>query len=175
MAQEFTIKSPQIEEKINQLLPSQGGQGAGVDFSASTMVVPIVNLTETAEGSSLRQDLQTSYSYTNVTEHVINNQFFEIVNTTGYYRVFGTMSILCDNTASRNCGYFLFDGTTSKRIIGIFSPTNSGLNTVISEEVDFNVKIDAGKSLYAFSSDTFSYIAGSTRQIADLQGNLINP
>ena len=54
MAQEFVIKSQNIEDKINQLLPSQGGFQAGVDFSASTMVIPIVDLTETAEGSTLR-------------------------------------------------------------------------------------------------------------------------
>ena len=54
MAEEFTIKSAQIENKINQLLPSQGGFQPGVDFSASTMVMPIVDLTERAEGSSLR-------------------------------------------------------------------------------------------------------------------------
>ena len=46
MAQEFTINSESIESKINQLLPSQGGKGAGIDFSASTMVIPIVDLTE---------------------------------------------------------------------------------------------------------------------------------
>ena len=60
MAQEFTINSEAIESKINQLLPSQAGFGAGIDFSASTMVIPIVDLTETAEGSGLRQDLQKS-------------------------------------------------------------------------------------------------------------------
>ena len=64
MGQEFIIKSDAIEDKINQLLPSQGGKQAGVDFSASTMVIPVVDLTETAEGSSLRQDLQTSLSFT---------------------------------------------------------------------------------------------------------------
>ena len=62
MAQEFVIKSQDIEDKINQLLPSQGGFQAGVDFSASTMVIPIVDLTETAEGSSLRIDLQKAQS-----------------------------------------------------------------------------------------------------------------
>ena len=62
MAQEFTINSSAIESKINQLLPSQGGFGAGVDFSASTMVIPIVDLTESAEGSDVRQDLQTAFS-----------------------------------------------------------------------------------------------------------------
>ena len=69
MAEEFTIKSEQIEAKINQLLPSQGGYGAGLDFSASTMVIPIVDLTETAEGSQLRQDLQTAFSYNSATSH----------------------------------------------------------------------------------------------------------
>ena len=64
MAQEFTIKSEAIESKINQLLPTQGGFQPGVDFSASTMVIPIVDLTETAEGSSLRQDLQSALSLT---------------------------------------------------------------------------------------------------------------
>ena len=36
MAEEFIINSNAIETKINQLLPSQGGFGAGVDFSAIT-------------------------------------------------------------------------------------------------------------------------------------------
>ena len=67
MAEEFIIKSQDIEDKINQLLPSQGGFQAGVDFSASTMVIPIVDLTETAEGSSLRQDLQSSISHNQAT------------------------------------------------------------------------------------------------------------
>lgn len=175
MGQEYFINSEQLEAKIRSLLPSQGGFGAGVDLSASTQIIPVVDLTESAEGSNLRQDLQSSFSYTNTTEHLVTNQNLEIVNTTGYYRVFATISVLCDNTASRNAGYFLYDGTTYKRVIGIFSPTNSGLNTAISEEVDFIVKLDAGKSLYAFSSDTFSFLTGSTRQIADISGNLIDP
>ena len=53
MGQEFIIKSPNLEDKINQLLPSQGGFQAGVDLSATTQIVPIVDLTETAEGLSL--------------------------------------------------------------------------------------------------------------------------
>ena len=57
MAQEFTINSTAIEDKINQLLPSQGGFQPGVDFSASTMVIPIVDLTETAEGSDVQVNL----------------------------------------------------------------------------------------------------------------------
>ena len=90
MAQEFTINSQAIEDKINSLLPSQGGFGAGVDFSASTMVIPIIDLTESAEGSSLRQDLQTSFSHNSNTSVVVAGATNTvIINTTGYFRIFG--------------------------------------------------------------------------------------
>jgi hypothetical protein len=91
MAEEFTINSSSIESKINQLLPSQGGFAPGVDFSASTMVIPIVDLTETAEGSSLREDLQKSLSLTSITSFDVNNQTTTVINTTGYFRVFGNL------------------------------------------------------------------------------------
>ena len=78
MAQEFVINSEAIESKINQLLPSQGGFGAGVDFSASTMVIPIVDLTETASGSALRQDLQTSLGF-EVTNTLLTTSYRPIV------------------------------------------------------------------------------------------------
>ena len=89
MAQEFTIKSEVIESKINQLLPTQGGFQPGVDFSASTMVIPVVDLTETAEGSSLRLDLQKAMDFATSFTHV-NNGTQTLVSTTGFYRVFGT-------------------------------------------------------------------------------------
>ena len=63
MAQEFFINSQELEDKIRQLLPSQGGAGAGFDLSASTQIVPIIDLTESAEGSNVREDLQTAMSF----------------------------------------------------------------------------------------------------------------
>ena len=86
MAQEFTINSTAIEDKINQLLPSQGGFGAGIDFSASTMVIPTINLTETAEGGSTREDLQSAFSFTTTNTFLIANATdTTIISTTGYY------------------------------------------------------------------------------------------
>ena len=62
MGQEFFIKSDTLESKVRQLLPSQGGLGAGFDLSASSQIIPIVDLTESAEGSNLRIDLQSAIS-----------------------------------------------------------------------------------------------------------------
>ena len=115
MAQEFRINSSTIESKLNQLLPSQGGSGAGVDFSASTMVIPIVDLTESAEGSSLRQDLQSSLSHNGITSFLVENATTTIVNTTGYYRVFGTVSLRSNQQNTLFFGKFsINDGATSK-------------------------------------------------------------
>ena len=57
MGQEFFIKSDNLEQKIREILPSQGGLGAGFDLSASTQIIPVVDVTESAEGSNLRSDL----------------------------------------------------------------------------------------------------------------------
>jgi len=167
MAQEFTINSSTIESKINQLLPSQGGFEPGVDFSASTMVIPIVDLTETAEGSNLRQDLQTSLSASSVTSVFIQNTTTTIVNTTGYYRVFGTAS----HDGSGFIQLQLSDGFTTKVILQYLGSTSLKTN----ELFDFNVFLGAGDSLIGVTNNTNASLQVATRQIADLQGNLVNP
>lgn len=169
MAQEFTIKSEDIENKINQLLPSQGGYQPGVDISASTMVVPIVDLTETAEGSLLRQDLQTSMSLNSITAFAVTgNVTTTLVNTTGYFRVYGVVT----NAVNDFCRFQLTDGTTTK-IIADYNTVSSGV--VQTTPFDFVVFLQAGDSLVARTANSSMQMFGNTRQIADLQGNLVNP
>lgn len=165
MGQEFTIKSEAIESKINQLLPSQGGYGAGIDFSASTTVIPIVDLTETAEGSSLRQDLQTAVDFATSRTEVINASNTTVVNTTGFFKVDINVTGL-NGSATIN----IFDGTTSK-IIKFYDFQNNALNIVDSTIV----YLRAGDSLRASSSNGTTGINLFTRQIADVSGNLTSP
>ncbi len=163
MAQEFVIKSQDIENKINQLLPSQGGFQAGVDFSASTMVVPIVDLTETAEGSNVRADLQTALSLNDVTNFEVINATETIINTTGYYRVFGVSTL----RSAASVGFKLTDGTTTK---DIYQAAAIGIL-----DFDFTVFLPAGNSLIATTSANDCFLFGCTKQIADINGNLTQP
>jgi len=174
MGQEFVIKSQQLEDKINQLLPSQGGFQAGVDLSASTMVVPVVDLTESAEGSNLREDLQTAISHSSATPLSVANTTTTLINTTGYFRVFGAVSSNNNNTGSHSALFQMTDGTTNKIIWQVLNPNNSNENT-IAINFDFIVFLQAGDSLEASSSTANSFLIGNTRQIADISGNLINP
>lgn len=172
MAEEFVIKSNAIEDKINQLLPSQGGFQAGVDFSASTMVVPIIDLTETAEGSSVRVDLQTAISHGSATTFNVDNTTTTVLTTTGYFRVIGTIGMF--NGGSRQeCHLILSDGTTDKIVFGIeLDPSTS--QTVTSVPFDFIFFLNSGDSFKIFA-DVDAICTGSARQIADLAGNLVNP
>jgi len=174
MAQEFTINSSAIESKINQLLPSQGGFGAGIDFSASTMVIPIVDLTETAEGSDVREDLQTALSLSSVTSFSVSNTTSTLVNTTGYFRVFGAYSSNNNNAGTHTGSFTLTDGISSKIILSYNNVNNANENS-INSNFDFIVFIKAGDSLTATTNTANSFLIGSTRQIADISGNLVNP
>jgi len=163
MGQEFTINSSAIETKINQLLPSQGGAGAGIDFSASTMIVPIIDLTESAEGSNVRQDLQTALSFNGITAQQVINATVTMVNTTGYYRIFGA----CNMDVGGVLFFQLNDGTTTKNFnVVVCLESGSIVN------LDFVVFLGAGESLICVSEGTTARFQGCSKQIADVNGNL---
>ena len=169
MGQEFTIKSANIESKINQLLPSQGGAQPGVDISASTMVVPIVDLTETAEGANVRQDLQRAFSYTNVTTYQVENTAAVVWDTPGYVLMKGFARVQ-DNDQIK---IRLFDGVTVKNVVvfdGVGTSTNGG---VLMYEYIFFLR--AGDSIVVLSDSNQVMTSGSLRQLADIDGNLIQP
>ncbi len=175
MAQEFVIKNTLLEDKVNQLLPSQGGSQAGVDLSASTMIVPVVNLTEAAEGSVLRQDLQTALSHNTATVFNVSNTTTTVVNTTGYWRVIGTLTLIGNSGGTESASIILSDGVTDKIVFGASTGViASGRdNTLI--EYDFVIFLAAGESLKMTTSDNTNFLIGSVRQLADINGNLVNP
>ena len=169
---EYFINSQELEDRVRQLLPSQGGAGAGFDLSASTQIIPIIDLTESASGSNLREDLQKALSFNSVTSFDVINTTTTLITNTGYYRVFGVATGLQD-TVTSNSAFTLNDGTSDKVI------WNSKLHTttprgLFSTAFDFIVFLGAGDSLKC-TATIFSYLVGCTRQIATIDGVLVNP
>ena len=153
-------------------MPTQGGYGAGLDLSASSMIIPIVDVTESAEGSNQRQDLQTAIDL-NVTAFDVNNATNTvIINTTGYYRCYGlisTTTVGSGDTVNIN----ITDGTTTKNVLnGKQSLQITGVATVTPIFFDFVIKLNAGESLRATANAANLRISGTAKQIADLAGNL---
>lgn len=167
MGQEYFINSQELQDKVSDLLPSQGGAGAGFDLSASTQIIPIIDLTESAEGSNVREDLQTALSLSSITSFFVSNSSTTLITNTGYFRVFGTAT----NSSSAGCRLELTDGTTTKRVRDFIH--SSGDTVELS--YDFIVFLSAGDSFKAVCGDANAILAGCTRQIADISGNLVNP
>ena len=167
MGQEFFVNSQELEQKVRNLLPSQGGLGAGQDLSASTQIVPIIDLTETAEGSNVRPDLQTAFSLKSITSIQVFNTTSTIINNTGYYRVYGNVTL----DGAGDFRFSLTDGVTTKNITQVFGVAS----TIEIVKFDFIVFIAAGNSLTATSTSASTTFEGNTRQIADIDGNLVDP
>ena len=168
MGQEFFINSEQLEDKIRTLLPSQGGAGAGFDLSASTQIIPVIDLTESAEGSNLRQDLQTSFSFGTITRFNVNNTTTTVINNTGYYRVRGNVYVTGGGFVYIN----LTDGATTK----ILQSNNADSAAQVGNEpFDFIVFISAGESMTIQSNSVNISCNGVFRQIATINGELVSP
>ena len=173
MGQEYFINSQELQDKVSNLLPSQGGAGAGIDLSASTQIIPIIDLTESAQGSNFRQDLQTALSHGSSTAFEVTNTTTTIINNTGYYRITGTSTVQTSASGSY-VQINITDGTTSKIVWGQREPASEAGNSSVTQ-IDLIVFLEAGDSCTITSFSDASYVIGSTRQIATINGELVNP
>lgn len=172
MGQEYFINDEKLENKIRQLLPSQGGAGAGFDLSASTQIIPIVDLTESAEGSNVRQDLQTAYGYNNSTNHDISNASNTvIINNTGYYKIDGYCSIQTSTSGNKSASFALYDGTTYKGLTEIRGFQTTDVQTLVIP-YSYTIFIGAGNSLVGTAGASV-ILNGVSRQIATIDGILV--
>ena len=171
MGQEFFINSQELENKVRNLLPSQGGAGAGFDLSASTQIIPIVDLTESAEGSSLRQDLQTAIS-NSVSYTALNNTTgTDLVTNTGFFRVF-ISSLRDDGTGTQTAALELDDGASQYRFFNFLGISGTAIDIV--PNFDKIVFVKAGSKIQGIAGANQN-MRVHTYQIASIDGSLTNP
>ena len=89
-----SVTSEALQAQLRNLLPSQ--EGFGTDLMAQNVIVPIIDLTRAAEGSSVPQNLQTSLAFGSQTAFSANNSTVVIANTAGFYRVNGIMTCVAN-------------------------------------------------------------------------------
>jgi len=173
MGQEFFVNSQNLENKVRELLPSQGGSGAGFDLSASTQIIPVIDLTESAEGSNIREDLQTAISFNTATAFQVSNSTVSVITNTGYFRIFGSNSIKTRASTQDSASLIINDGATDKTIQFFFSANGQDNNYLINT-FDFNIFLEAGHS-FIITATANAVCTGSFRQIASIDGTLTNP
>ena len=168
MAEITSVTSEALQAEIRRLLPSQ--QGFGEDLQASNVITPIIDLTATAEGSRLPVELQQALNYSGSVAFNAPVGTFTIANTGGFYRIRGVNP----GGLSFNGNYNMFDGTTVKIIYDL----DSGASTTDAQTmivVDFYVFLRSGDSLRITNASSSYDVRGTVQQVADINGNLINP
>lgn len=171
MAQIIQITSEALQATIRRLLPSQ--KGFGEDLQASNVILPVIDLTPTAEGSAIRQDLQTATSFTDTGGFACspNSTVSNIITTPGFWLVRG--GIIHDTKSTiGNASVQLTDGSTTQSIVSFRYPDNASGSGTFNYE--FTVFLQSGESMKA-TADNQSTVFGNYRQIADVNGVLSNP
>lgn len=166
-----SVTSEALQAKLRQLLPSQ--QGFGTDITAQDTIVPIIDLTEAAEGSAVPEYLQRALSHGSQTELLLTSSgTTSIASTSGFYQLQGIVSFKSDSGGAREFSVQLSDGATSKKVTGVSLPSSNDINNTASIEVVFFVESGGSASIVQGAGMRF---LGSIRQVADDNGTLTNP
>jgi hypothetical protein len=172
MAQITSITSETLQAKIRELLPSQ--QGFGEDLQASNVILPVIDLTSAAEGSSTPQYLQTALAFGSQTSFDARNGTTALANTAGFWRVTYTISVKNAAAADHESLLQISDGLSAKTIYGLESISAPDLQYQ-TVPVDFTVFLRSGDTLNIVNNVSSIVCIGSYRQVADVNGNLVNP
>ena len=172
MAQIRPVTSEALEAAIRRILPSQNGFGE--DLQASNVITPVIDLTPTAEGSVLPYELQTAQAFGSQTAFNLGNTSATLANSPGFWSIRATWAIVGNTTSFQNIEYKLNDGSSTKTIYNFRKLSGSSIGEFLTGDFEFVVFLRAGDSLDVTVSINAN-TTGSYRQIADVNGNLVNP
>jgi hypothetical protein len=170
-----TITSESLQAEVRRLLPSQ--RGFGGDLEAQNVIVPIVDLTPTAEGSSLREDLQTASSHGAITAtSARDGSSTTVVNTPGFFKYNATLTVLSDGTTNSNQATInLSDGLSVKPIHDLRNSSDSNPEEPVVVSVTGTCFLNTGDSLTLVTAGSDAQVRISVWPVANVNGDYINP
>lgn len=167
------ITDEALEKRFRDTFRSQGGAELVDDLYAQGVIVPIVDFTAAATGGQLGQNLQTAWDFATGYDKV-ENDIVQIISNAGFWQIDLNLSML-HNTVLRNGRVLISDGFTSKPIWEAHSINTSTTQTTNMESSSFVVFVRAGRTVSVESNNVNCIIDVWYRQIATVNGDLINP
>ena len=172
MSQVIPVVSEALQTTVRKLLPSQFGFGE--DLQASNVIIPIIDLTASAEGSAIGVSLQQALSFDSQTSVQAVNTTTVLANTAGFWKIDYNLNASSSGTASGFSAIQLSDGISVKNIVECNSIRTNNVQREAAEGT-LVVYLDAGDSISCLSSDTRSPAFATARQVATTTGELVNP
>lgn len=173
--QNYEIVNPTLETQVATLLPSVAGYGG--NLRSTNTIIPIIDLTSAAEGSSLPNELTFAASKDgdrfNRTTAGTN---LDVSTTTGWNIVRGTASYMLSTSGST--GYttrlYLDDTTSEFNVFFLTTITSVSVQSFQLVPIEFIYFAPAGVSLKA-DVGTFSRVDLNVRQIMTTAEVLVEP
>ena len=173
--QNYEIVNPTLEQQVSTLLPSVAGYGG--NLRATNTIIPIIDLTSAAEGSTLPNQLTFAVSPDGDRfNRLTAGTGLSVSTTTGWNIVRGTVTFMQSDTSST--GYttrlFLDDGASEFNCFFVRTVTSVSAQTFNTLNVEFIYFAKAGVSLKC-DCGTFSRVDLNVRQIATTAEVLVSP
>ena len=173
------VTSEALEKKFRDVFPAQGGAELIQDLYAAGTIQPVIDFSSVAEGSALSQNLQTAWDFATDFTSWNDTNSGTLVNTPGFWKVDIIAHAEASTSVNGNVTLLaITDGLSSNTIWALPFNNSAGASavTTVTAEQSFVVFLRSGDSLtynspLAVNSQTSAWY----RQIADVNGTLVNP
>ncbi len=166
-----SVTSESLQRTVRQLLPSQ--QGFGVDLAASNVIIPVIDLTPSAEGADLPLSLQQAITHGS-TAFTVNNTTTTVINNTGFWRLRGTASNFAAAATTSSILFLINDGATDVIAWGSTVATDASGYIGNTNNFDLFCFLPVGHT-FKILAGVSDHVIGSATQVADVNGSLQNP
>jgi hypothetical protein len=172
----FQFRDEAIEEDLNRTFKSQGQGNPDQYYNLSQTVVPTYAINQVAEGSGLPENLQTAWDKS-TQAFTVNSATTTLTSTPGFYTVDlnCTSNDIARAAATVIAALFIYDGSSYYTIWRWVTSAQAGSGNFAVNEGKFLVFLNSGDSLVAQSVSTADTLAIWFRQVATVNGTLVNP
>lgn len=172
MAQVRPVTSETLEAQIRNLLPSQNGFSE--DLQASNVITPIIDLTAAAQGTNVPEYQAQALAFGSQTAFNAENSTVVIANSPGFYRILFTATNRGTSTTSAFARLTMTDGLSVKTVFEA-NLRSGAAQTTTTGVTDLIVFLAAAESISATTTLTGCVLVGSSRQVADVNGDVVYP
>lgn len=167
------VTSEALEAKFRQVFPSQGGAELVDDLYASGVIQPVIDFSSVAEGSVLSPELQTAWDFS-TGHNTVSLTTTTVISNPGFWKIDANLNVNQGAGGSQAGNIKITDGITAKAVFA-FNETNTSPAEFFLLDWEGIVYLRAGDSVQVFTNSNECIIEISYRQIADVNGNLVNP
>ena len=171
----FQFRKEAIEEDLNTNFPSQGQGNPPLYYQLSEVVVPTYSINAVAEGSggNLPQNLQTAWDFSTGNQ-VTRNTTDTLITNPGFWLIDTVFTGISSTTVSVQAQIFIDDGV-SEAVVYEVSTANLSVDVGQLDSNKFVVFLRSGDELKQTTDTDRMVFSTWYRQIADVNGNLVNP